>query len=214
MYTPSVFNVTDRQAIHDFVMANNFGVLISSTPGEAPTASHLPFVFDMTHGPQGRLCAHMARANPHWKALETMHDKVEEALVIFGGAHGYVSPNYYEPGPAVPTWNYEAAHIYGVPSVVTTAEETRHALDGLATHHERGFEEPWVLDKEDPQFIEKMMAGIVAFEIDITRIEMKAKMSQNKSHATQNSIVEHLKKSAHAQDTVLADRMTSYLTEK
>lgn len=214
MYTPPAFKITDPNLIHTFLAQNSFGVLITAQQGEAPTGTHLPFLFDWSHGPNGRLCAHMARANPHWRVLQGMHDKVEEALVIFFGAHGYVSPRYYEPGPAVPTWNYETAHVYGVPSLPADTTEFRHHLETLAAFHEGDAVNPWRMENEDPQFIEKMMAAIVPFEIDITRIEMKAKMSQNKPEKTQQKVVESLRNSSYVHDHTLADAMKRYLSNK
>ncbi len=214
MYTPPAFAVTDPKVIHAFVAKNNFGVLVTASEGDAPTATHLPFLFDWARGPHGRLCAHMARANPHWQALEALHNKVEEVLVIFSGAHGYVSPRYYEPGPAVPTWNYEAAHVYGVPTLVTDDAEIRDTLEKLSARHEAGAAQAWTMDKEDPAFIEKMLAAIVTFEIDITRIEMKSKLSQNKPQATQQKIIQCLKNSAHEQDEFLAKAMEKAVLDK
>ena len=207
MYTPPAFTVTDPKTIHDFVTENNFGVLVTAAAGDVPVATHLPFLFDWAHGPHGRLCAHMARANPQWRLLQDMHGKVEEVLVIFAGAHGYVSPRYYDPGPAVPTWNYQAAHIYGVPRLVEDDAEIRDTLAKLSAHHEADAPDPWRMDKEDPAFIEKMVAAIVAFEIDITRIEMKSKMSQNKTEETQEKVIRMLQSSVYAQDRFLAAAM-------
>ena len=203
MYTPTPFAVSDKNRIHAFLEANSFGMLVTALPGDAPVATHVPFLFDPTQGPQGRLSAHMARANPHWQALQ----KTPEALVIFQGAHGYVSPRYYEPGPAVPTWNYEAAHVYGVPRVLDREADARRLLHLLSAFHEKGAEHPWTMGKEPPAFIDDMVAGIVAFEIDITRIEMKAKLSQNKSSSTQEKVIGTLETSAHKSEQILANVM-------
>ncbi len=209
MYTPTPFAVSDKKRIHAFLKDNSFGMLVTALPGEAPVATHVPFLFDPTEGPQGRLSAHMARANPHWQALQ----KTPDALVIFQGAHGYVSPRYYDPGPAVPTWNYEAAHVYGAPRVLNTEADARRLLHLLSAFHEKAAEHPWTMGKEPPAFIDDMVAGIVAFEIDITRIEMKAKLSQNKSPATQEKVINSLETSAHKSEQILADIMRQRLTD-
>ena len=214
MYTPSHFTVSDEKRIHAFLQENSFGILVTALPGDAPVATHVPFLFDPAPGPHGRLCAHMARANPHWQDLQKLHEGVQEVLVIFQGTHSYVSPRFYEPGPAVPTWNYEAAHVYGVPSVMKSDAEARHLLHLLSAFHEKGAEHPWTMGKEPPAFIDDMVAGIVAFEIDITRVEMKAKLSQNKSPATQEKVIAALETSAHKSEQMLADIMRQRLADE
>ncbi len=213
MYIPAAFAITAPGLIHGFLAENNFGVLMTALPGAAPVATHLPFVFDWSQGPNGRMYGHMARANPHWQDLAQLHASVQEALVVFAGAHGYVSPRYYGPGAAVPTWNYEAAHVYGVPRLVEDKEELRHSVRMLAEQHEAGAASAWRMENEDPAFIDKMLAAIVSFEIDVTRIEMKAKMSQNKPPATQQAVVGHLQKSSHLQDKILCTAMQNFLAK-
>ncbi|HSR71788.1 MAG TPA: FMN-binding negative transcriptional regulator, partial [Kiloniellales bacterium] len=130
MYVPEVFALRDSEAIAAVLRDHGFAVLV--TPGEAaPTASHLPFLFDPARGDHGVLRAHMARANPQWRALERLQAEGGEALVVFQGPHAYVSPRWYGDGPAVPTWNYLAVHVYGRPRLIEEPAALRALLADL-----------------------------------------------------------------------------------
>ena len=108
MYIPKSFQVTDPEVLAAFIRAHSFATLVSAVDG-TPFATHLPLLLD-----QGTLLGHVARANPHWQAF----DGQREALAIFHGPHAYISPTWYATGPAVPTWNYAAVHVYGAPRLI------------------------------------------------------------------------------------------------
>ena len=122
----------------------------------------------------------MARANPQWQDFAKLADGGGEALVIFQGPHAYVSPNWYGPGAAVPTWNYVAVHAYGPPQIMDDPARVRALLDRLVRVQETDSQTPWSMASQEDEYIERMMRGIVAFEIPVTRLEAKAKLSQNK----------------------------------
>tara|TARA_R110001592_G_scaffold43784_1_gene141737 strand:+ start:367 stop:975 length:609 start_codon:yes stop_codon:yes gene_type:complete len=183
MYCPSHFVENDPAALGALIDANNFAVLVSSVDGQA-FATHLPFLYR----PQSALlCAHMARANPHWQALVEQSDDV---LVIFQGPHEYVSPTWYgEPG--VPTWNYAAAHVYGSFELIGDPAAHREVLEALTAHHEAGNSPPWQADFQAP-LIAGMLHATVAFNIRIRSIEGKFKLSQNRPLADRTRVVEAL----------------------
>lgn len=199
MYVPKHFSEDDLGHLHEVIRRNAFGVVTSPLDGHL-MATHLPFLIDPDRGPNGTLLAHMARANPHW----TGFDGVTEALVVFSGPHGYISPNWYETGPAVPTWNYVAVHAYGVPVLRDDPAEARAHLSQLAATYEAGRERPWRIDDPPADFIDGMLRGVIAFEIPIARIEGKAKLSQNRSAGDRRSVVAALRAEG---ETVLADAM-------
>jgi len=152
------------------------------TAGEAgPEASHLPFLLDPDRGAQGTLLAHMARANPQWRQFRRLTEQGGEALVVFQGPHAYVSPSWYGPGESVPTWNYVAVHAYGQPRVIDDPRAVRRLLEDLVRHEESAFESPWSLDLAEEAYLTRMMRGIVAFQIPLTRLEAKAKLGQNRT---------------------------------
>ncbi len=179
MYIPAHFEVDDLAAKHALIEAHSFGTLIVTLDGRLE-ATHLPFLLDRGGGPHGMLRAHMARANPAWRAF----DGTTEALAIFLGVEGYISPDWYESKHQVPTWNYVAVHAYGVPRELDDAG-TVCLLDELSARHEGALlpKPPWTASKLDPDYFAKLRRAIVAFEITVTRLEGKAKLSQNKTAA-------------------------------
>jgi transcriptional regulator len=199
MYTPSAFAEDDLAWQQAQIRAHGFGVVTSMLDGHL-TATHLPFLLDETRGPKGTLLAHMARANPHWRGF----DGRTEALIVFAGPHAYVSPTWYTTAPAVPTWNYVAVHVHGTPVVKDDAADTRAHLARLATTFEAGRDRPWRLEDQPDAYIDGMIKAVIAFEIEITRIEGKAKLSQNRPAADRAGVVAGLRADG---ETALADVM-------
>jgi transcriptional regulator len=183
MYTPKHFEVTDRALLADLMRRFSFATLVTTHEGR-PLASHLPFLVYPDASDRGSLVAHMARANEQWRDFASG----AEALVIFQGDHTYITPSWYTVHPSVPTWNYMVVHAYGLPQVI--AEEARVAaiLRTLVDKHEAGFETPWPMDLPD-EYMRKMIRGIVAFEIPITRLEGKFKLSQNRPAIDQQRVI-------------------------
>lgn len=179
MYIPSHFDVADLAAKHALIETHPFGTLIVPLDGRLE-ATHLPFLLDRQAGSNGRLRAHMARANPAWRAF----DAGTEVLTVFLGAEGYISPDWYDSAQQVPTWNYVAVHAYGIARALDD-EGTIRLLDELSARHERELlpKPPWTTAKLDADYFAKLRRAIVTFEIDLTRIEGKAKLSQNKTAA-------------------------------
>jgi len=159
-------------------------------------ASHIPFMVDTE---RGVLKAHLARANDQWKSFGE-----GEALVIFQGAHAYISPSWYATHPSVPTWNYTAVHVYGVPQIVENEGEMRVMLRELVANHERGRSPEWTMELPE-DYLQTMMKSIVGFEMKIERIEGKFKLSQNRCEVDQASVIEHLRESAYPLDVQTAE---------
>ena len=200
MYIPKAFREDDLNTLHKLMREYSFATLITQHEG-VPFATHLPFILDAQQGPNGILLAHMARANPQW------HDFVseQEVLVIFQGPHAYVSPSWYEVELSVPTWNYAVVHAYGIPRLLEDNEELYKLLKILIETHEAQFENPWPFQLPD-DYLQKMMRGIVGFEIEITRLEGKFKLSQNRTEAERENVIAALQVSA---DTLaVAELMT------
>lgn len=173
MYVPAHFALTGRDAILDLVRQYSFATLVTVDDG-VPVATHLPFMLDPDRGEQGTLIAHLARANSQWRTFTG--DR--EALVIFQGPHAYISPSWYETHPSVPTWNYIAVHAYGIPSLIDDEQRVRSLLNDLVGQHEP-VDSGWTLESAEA-YVARMLPAIVAFEMPITRLEAKAKLSQNR----------------------------------
>jgi transcriptional regulator len=201
MYLPKSFQTEDLPELQVFMRAYNFASLVTQHQG-APFASHLPFMLDAERGQYGTLLAHMARANPQWRDFAAGG----QVLVIFQGPHAYISPSWYETHPSVPTWNYAVVHAYGVPRVIEDHATLRPMLERLVDTHEAGFEQPWRMDLPH-DYLDKMMRAVVGFEIEITRLEGKLKLSQNRSEQDQHHVAEALAQSENALDRGVAELM-------
>ena len=155
----------------------------------------------MVLGGFDRLRGHVARANPVWQALS----ETDEALVVFQGPQAYVSPNWYpskhQHGKAVPTWNYAAVHVYGVPRRIEDPARTSELLDRLVANHERGRDAPWRSELPE-SFRAGLEAALVGFELEIDRIEGKFKLNQNQSAADQRGALAGLRAEGRAEDLV------------
>ena len=177
LYVPAHFRIEDRAALVDFMRANAFGTLVSGAAG-AMNVSHIPFVIEADPGGAVRLLGHVARANPHWRALEAG----DAAVVIFQGPHAYVSPTWYENHPAVPTWNYAVVHAHGRATLMDDAR-LRALLESLSSHYESQRPSPWRMRDLAPAYVAAMLRAIVGFTIEVERLEGKFKLSQNRPGA-------------------------------
>ncbi|QWE10512.1 FMN-binding negative transcriptional regulator [Polynucleobacter sp. es-EL-1] len=178
MYIPSAFSETDVQTLLAFIKRYPLGLLISF--GQSGLlASPIPFLYRENNG-RPMLVSHLARANPHWKDLLDL----KECLVVFQGIDGYVTPSWYPSKQTthkvVPTWNYEMVQIKGVPKVVESTDWLRCLVGDLTDSMEATRKSPWRVDDAPPDFIDSQLRAIVGLEIDITVIQGKWKMSQNR----------------------------------
>jgi len=182
MYRPAAFDIGEQSAMHDFIDGCGPAQLVTSNGGRL-TASIVPLLLDRSVGEHGTLVGHLARPNPQWRNL----DGSVEALAIFTGADAYVSPTYYptkaETGKVVPTWNYVTVHAHGPLIIHDDKQFVERVVRGLTQKHEGRRPEPWSVDDAPAQYIDAMLGGIVGFELSITLLEGKAKLSQNKSRA-------------------------------
>ncbi len=199
MYTPSAFRVERKDLLHRLITDYPFAPLVTTMDG-GHVATHLPFLLDPTAGRFGVLRAHMARPNPQWNGFAAGQD----ALVIFQGPHAYVSPSWYTTQPAVPTWNYAVVHAYGVPRVVDEARLRRILLDTVNT-----FESNPESDSIPDAYFDKMVGGVVGFEIEITRLEGKYKLGQNRSVEDRRGVVSALRDTGRAGDREMSDWMSA-----
>lgn len=168
MYIPPAHAEPDPAVADALIAAHGFALLVSAG-ADGPTASHLPLELDRA---RRVLMGHMARANPHWQELEGA-----TALAVFSGPHAFVSPRWYATGPAVPTWNYEAVHVTGRARLVEDPAELRAVLRRLS----RRYDPEWDMDALPPDYLDRMVRGVVGVEIAVLRIETKRKLSQNRS---------------------------------
>jgi transcriptional regulator len=184
MYIPAAYTWTDQAELLAFMQAHSFATLVSAGAEGVLQATHLPVV--VTAPDEGvRMTWHLAKANPQ---AETLADG--EALVIFQGPHAYISPTWYEQRESVPTWNYIAVHAYGRPQRLAL-EQHDAVLADLIAPHEPGYQAQW--ESLPARYRDGMRKGIVAFEMTVSRLEAKAKLSQNRPHADQAHVAAALR---------------------
>lgn len=202
MYVPEHFASDDMGLARALVEAHPFGTLVAGRADGAFEIAHIPFVLDPGE-PFGRLRAHVARANP----IAAMLDRPLPVLAVFVGPHAYVTPRWYErPRDSVPTWNYAAVHVHGTARRIDDEHEVRLLLSDLTARHERGAAEPWTLDGLAPERVANLLRGITAFSIEVTRVESKRKLSQNKP-ADRAGVIAGLRERRADSDSALADLM-------
>lgn len=203
MYQPDHHRVDDLALMHALMRARPFVALVSGG-AEGLYATHLPTVLKDI-GQYGVVEFHLARANPHWKYLA----EGNEALMIFQGSEGYITPNWYpskaEHAKVVPTWNYAVVHAYGRPEVMQDTDWIRHHVTELTAQQERNEAEPWAVTDAPESFIEAMLRGIIGFRLAITRLEGKWKMSQNRDMKDREGVVRGLRKRGAGDDLELAE---------
>jgi transcriptional regulator len=203
MYLPRHFEETRVDVLHRLIQERPLGTLVVVTPAGLE-ASHLPFEIDAEPAPFGTLRGHVARANPIWKSFDARSD----ALVVFQGPDGYVSPAFY-PSKArdarvVPTWNYVAVHAYGPLAALDDAAWLRSFVGRLTERHERGRADPWHVSDAPADFLDKMLRGIVGLEIPIRRLAGKWKLGQNRAPEDRLGAADGLSREAPAQAAGLA----------
>jgi transcriptional regulator len=201
MYIPKHFKMDDEEVIYDFIEKYGFATLVSQHNG-APCATHLPLMLNKA---ENALYGHFARANEQWQDAEN-----QQILVIFQGPHCYISPSWYETMKAVPTWNYVSIHVYGRLEIIDNQQVIIDSLDDLVKKYEKP-DSPYHLSDIDPSFIEGMRKGIVAFRINITQIEAKAKLSQNHSAERQELIIKQLENTSQQDNIAVASLMKENL---
>jgi transcriptional regulator len=179
MYIPAHFLIKNPQDIHTIIQEHPLGALVTLGP-DGLDANHIPFEFDASQGAHGLLTAHVARANPVWQQCQDGAD----VLVIFRGNESYISPNWYpskhETHRQVPTWNYEVVHVHGRLTVMDEEKFVRRVVARLTREHEASEPRPWKMGDSPPEYIAQMLKAVVGIQVEIRRIEGKAKLSQNR----------------------------------
>lgn len=186
MYTPNHF-AAGPDTVQGLLARPGAANLVTMT-AQGLLATLVPLVFDPDVGEHGAMQGHVARNNTQWS-----EPAVGEALAIIQGADAYISPSWYaskaEHGRVVPTWNYTTAHVYGRLVIHDDPEWISSQVRRLTGIHEAEFEHPWTVDDAPERFIAGQLRAIVGVELVITRIEAKAKLSQNRPEADVDGVV-------------------------
>lgn len=198
MYIPELYKNENQEDIQNFIHQNGFAILINQTNGKF-WATHIPLLLEEKDGKQ-MLVGHISKENPQAESFNTN----DEVLVIFHGAHSYISSSWYD-HENVPTWNYLAVHVYGKLQL-HTLDESIEALKRLVNKYEAKSEKP--IRVEDLSKKTMLQArGIVSFEIAINTIEAKKKLSQNRDDKNYQNIITELEKTNDNQAIAIAQEM-------
>jgi len=191
MYVPSHFAESRVDVLHDLIRTYPFGALVVLA-SDGLDANHIPFEIDPQPAPFGTLRGHVARANPVWRDFSSQVD----ALVMFQGAHAYISPAWYatkkEHGKVVPTWNYAVVHAHGTLRVIDDRNWLRQFVGKLTDRHEATRSDPWKVTDAPADFIDTMVAAIIGIEIPIAKLTGKWKVSQNRPEKDRAGVIEGL----------------------
>jgi transcriptional regulator len=191
MYRPTAFQEDNIDKLVAFMKANSFATLVSIDQNGVPCGSHIPLVITI-EADVVKLIGHLAQQNSQWQTFAAA-----ESLAIFTGAHAYISPTAYEKQENVPTWNYIAVHAYGTPQIITfndSPELMNKMINKMVDNYEASYQAHW--HSLSQEYREGMMKGIVGFEMAVTRLEGKYKLSQNRSPVDQQNVADTLLQSS------------------
>jgi transcriptional regulator len=201
VYLPPAFTENREDVLVAHIERHDFGLLVTHG-ASGLIASQIPFLAERRGGTlfvQG----HLARANPQAADF----DGSDEALAIFPGPHAYISPGWYEAGPAVPTWNYASVHAYGPARRIEDPAWLRDLVRRLSERHEAREPAPWDMRELPEAYVQSMLNGIVGVEIAVSRLEGKFKLSQNRPAADRPRIVAALERRADPESHAVAELM-------
>lgn len=192
MYQPPHYREDRLEVQHALIKAHPLGLLVT-LGGAGLMANPIPFALDSTASPLGMLRAHLSRANPQWKDFEP----AQEVLVVFQGVETYITPSWYETkrehGKVVPTWNYAIVQAHGRMTIKDDPTWLLRQITEMTDAQEAPRAKPWSVGDAPSDFLAGQLKGIVGVEIEITRIEGKWKVSQNRSEADRKGIAQGLR---------------------
>lgn len=199
MYIPKYFKVTNAEEIWNFVQENSFGTVVTTEQGK-PIATHLTLGFNKKDG-HYYITGHFAYGNPQWRTFEAC----EDVLVMFQGPHAYISSSWYS-RENVPTWNYQAVHMYGKASMLEK-DELAEELTIMLEKYEKHRDNPVLWDKLSPKLLERELKGIVGFKIKVEDIQAAYKLSQNRNETDYMNIIEQLQNEENPNAKQMAELM-------
>ena len=192
MYTPRIFRKDNTDDLHRMMHEIGAAAVVCDGP-EGLIASHVPIELDPSIGQHGAIRFHFARDNDQVAAFEDGMD----VLLIFQGPQSYITPSWYpskkRTDEGVPTWNYVAIHASGTVKPLDKDEALFHHLKSMSDHFENEFEMPWSIEDAPSDYIKKLSRVIIGFEVEVTKLEGKWKMSQNRLMEDRQGVIAGLR---------------------
>ena len=206
MYIPEYTKVTDKNVIFDMIEQNSFGLLVTGHQGKLK-AVHIPMILSRDAGESGILYGHISAAN------DLLKNAAEEALAVFQGPHCYISSSWYETDQSVPTWNYLSVHAYGTLRIAESSPEKLEIVNRQVLYYE---DEDSIYNTGNlaEDYLNGLLKGIIAFEMRITKLEAKMKLSQNHSAERQLRVIENLEKAGDENSVAVAGLMKKNLRKQ
>ncbi len=196
----------DEDEIYDFILNNSFAILVSNNEGKL-NATHVPLLLQLNENGKNFLYGHVARANYQMSNIS------KEVLVVFPGAHKYISSSWYESDQTVPTWSYLSVHVNGIIHILDDRESKIGILKKTVEYFE-GKDSSYKMENLEKKYFEGLLNGITAFKIEITGIEGKKKISQNHSDERQKLVIRELEKNSDADSMTIVSKMKEMLENK
>jgi transcriptional regulator len=187
LYIPRAHLVEDRTFLHDFMDEFAFVDLVTATPMVRIT--HIPTLLDRAAGRYGTILGHISAQNPQRTAL----DGAQNAVIVFRGPHGYISPTWYAKADVVPTWNFAVVHASGRPRAITDKARTHDLLSRLIAKFESEVKSGYDFSKLPESYVSRMMQGIAPFEMPIDALEGKFKLGQERSEGDRQGVLARLR---------------------
>jgi transcriptional regulator len=204
MYVKPDYAARELPALHDMIEAARFGLLVLCADG--PLAAHIPFVLHRDEGRLGTLVAHVPRADPLARHLGLG----DEALTIFSGPRAYVSPRWYA-SDGLPTYNFLSVHAYGHPRLLEDRDAVLDHLAELVAVHE--VTSPWSLASAPEDHVAERLPHLLAFTLEISSIQGKRKLSQNRSPEDRVGVIRGLSDRGSDDDRAIAEAMADNLDQ-
>jgi len=198
MYIPKINLAPDEAEVIQFMQRFSFATIITAK-NNYPIATHLPFLVQKKED-KIILQSHFALANSQWKEIEK-----DEVLVIFSEPHAYISASNYDKKENVPTWNYISVHAYGQCKLMNDLTRTFDILEATINYFDKSYQAQW--ESLPLAYKTKMAKGIVAFEVVVTDLQAKKKLSQNRSEAEKEKIISQLSQSDDSNENRIAEYM-------
>ncbi|WP_114792594.1 FMN-binding negative transcriptional regulator [Niabella yanshanensis] len=200
MYTPNHYKFSNNQEMIAFMKRYSFATIVTNID-QKPVATQLPFVIK-DNGDRLSLSSHFARANE-----QALYIDKQQSLIIFSEPHAYISPAHYDKKDSVPTWDYMAVHAYGIATTIEDEAGKLKLLEQMIGFYEPAYQGQW--NELPDKFKNGMLKGIVAFELEVTELQGQKKLSQNKTAAERQRIIEQLQHS----DSGVARDIAAYIRE-
>lgn len=209
MYTPAHNREPDRAKIIAFMRQYSFATVITTYDGKL-NATHLPALI-RDEGDDLKILAHVSKANQQWHDFDASVQQPNEALMIFQEPHAFISTRHYERPLSVPTWNYVAVHAYGRIQILPSLEQRLSLVREMVQEFEGNLDQWNALPLE---FKESKANGIVAFELDVTRLDARFKLSQDRTRVEQENIVTTLRESPNTLSATIGEMMSEQLRKE